>query len=107
MKFKNNGENSVVALLSKREVEKYKSFKHESIIEEAGLQRTVTEGEYNLVINEVPVKLIVKLSESEKGTRIATGTANNFEFEIFKERDIRKYDLYRVIIQNWEKVCEK
>ncbi len=107
MKFKNKGTSAVSLFLSNRETEKYPWFKEEIEIIEGGLNRTVADGKYDLMVQGVPVELKVKVTEEGLGNRKASCEANGFLFEIYKPRDIRKYDLYRVIVQNWKDVSGK
>jgi len=107
MKFKNKNTSAVSVLLSGKEAQKYPWFGEEIEIVEGGLNRTVADGRYDLEVHGVPVELKVKITEEGLGNRKASFDANGFVFEIFKPRDIRKYDLYRVIVQNWKDISGK
>lgn len=104
MKFKNKDKDSVFMTMSNRELSKYPSFKETNVIFEGGIDRTIADGEYKLSVNDSPIKLQITVTEISEGVNKAVGTANNFNFEIIKDRPIRKYDVFRLIVQNWEKV---
>jgi len=102
MKFKNSGDNQIKMIMSSREVDRYPEFKEVNVIVES-LERTVTEGDYELVVNGVTVKLSVKTNNSD-GVYKVEGTANGIEYNVIKTREIRKYDVFRVLVTKFGEI---
>lgn len=105
MKFKNKNEYAVYLKLSKREQERYEGLNELNEIVDFGLPRTVADGEFEIKVNDIPVKLTIIIEENEEITR-AYGKMNNFEYSVTKDRPIRKYDIYRQLVVNWKEVSD-
>lgn len=103
MKFKNKNDFAVYLTLSKKEQERYKGFEEVNEIVDKGLPRTVSDGEFEIKVNGIPVNLTISI-ESTEVNQVAFGKMNDFEYSVTKERNIRKYDIYRVLVQNWDKI---
>lgn len=103
MKLKKFDDNSVCLMLSDRELIKYPSFKKENIIKDNGMARTVEEGTYDILVNDTSVEVKISL-KNDNMRYIAEGTINNIPFFISKDREIRKYDIFREIVKNFEAI---
>lgn len=103
MRFKKQDEINVVMLLSDKEVTKYKEFDKENVITDFGMARTITDGKYKVTIRETTVNLTVELRE-DANLYYAEGLMNDIPYLIVKDRPIRKYDLFRELVENYENV---
>jgi hypothetical protein len=103
MRFKKQDEINVVMLLSDKEVTKYKEFDKENVITDFGMARTITNGKYKVTVKNITVDVTVELRE-DANVYYAEGLMNDTPYFIVKDRPIRKYDVFRALVENYENV---
>jgi len=106
MKFKNSNKNSIIMMMSDRELKKYPAFNKETTIVDQNLPRTIDSTEKTIFVDKKAIKLKVRVEQDADVFR-AKCEANNFKFTVTKTREIRKYDVFRKIIQNYDEITNK